>query len=127
MHPLTGTLCKGVHLHLHGGTAYIGDDSFDHYHIVDVGCRVKLQIAYPRGGHVASAVTAGRDPCHLIDPLHQPAAKQAAVAVEVLGHEDVNLFGFGFSGCFSVHTSLFLITLCIFYYDYSILSVLKWP
>ena len=35
------------------------------------------------------------DPRHLIDPLHQNSAKEPAVTVDVLIHDEISIFGTG--------------------------------
>ena len=50
---------------------------------------------------VVTVVPAGDDAGELVDPLHEDAAEEAAVAVDVLGADDVDLFGEGVTDFFS--------------------------
>lgn len=60
----------------------------------------KLQVVHGGGGDVHAAVPAGDHGGHHVDPFHQTAAEQTAVAVAVPGQHDLHLLGAGFPHVF---------------------------
>ena len=78
MHPVAvGRFYVGVYADLHGSVAHPGELAFDNHHIILVSAFEKSQIVHRSGGNITHAVPLGHNAGHLVDPLHQNAAKEA--------------------------------------------------
>lgn len=80
----------------HGGAAGVGHATAQDDDGAEVGAFAEDEVVYGGGDDFHAAVAGGDDAGEEIDPGGELAAEEFAVAVEVLGHDDADLFGVGF-------------------------------